>query len=180
MTHATPLAPRYEITLRTPQGEIRAWIEPDAANEQPLARLSLRLDFAEEGERQRSSAMAVRLAAEISRAVRGLSGVGPAEASAADAPSIGPWLMERIDADPTARTLTRYLFQDYLTWCDRNGVRAVGLADFGREMDHRGFRSAGNIRQGGYQGRSRGGLRLRPEAVATEAAAQSGLSGATR
>lgn len=162
--------PAFEVVLRSPQGEVRCWLDqptgaPDASDEPARVRTALRIDYGDDGDRVRQDQAALRLVAELTRAVRGLSGIGPAEAVAAPGPSIGPWLVERIETDPVSRTLTRYLFQDYLAWCDRRGFQPVAQSDFGRELDQRGFRTAGSIRQGGFQGRARGGLRLRPEAV---------------
>lgn len=157
--------PRFEVILRSPQGEVRAWIDPTTGHEPAAIRTSLRIDYDDDAGRIANDQAALRLVAELNRAVRGLSGISPAESVVAPGPSVGPWLTERVDADPTSRTLSRYLFQDYIAWCDRRGFQPIALADFGRELDQRGFRTAGSIRQGGVQGRARGGLRLRPEAV---------------
>ncbi len=170
---AEPMLSPYEAVLRSPLGEIRVWLVPPRDGDGPVGltaphavRTAIRVDFDDDAERIRHDQAALRLVAELTRAVRGLSGIGPAEIAVSTAPSVGPWLVERSESDPSTRTLSRYLYQDYLAWCDRRGFAPVALSDFGRELDQRGFRPAGVIRQGGVQGRARGGLRLRPEAVA--------------
>lgn len=160
--------PAFEAVLRSPQGEIRVWLDPatkpDA--EAHAVRTSLRIDYGDEADRLVHDQAALRLVAQLTRAVRGLSGAGTAEvAAAAAAPSVGPWLVERTEAEPTTRTLVAHLFQDYLAWCDRRAFTPLSRFDFGRELEQRGSPSAGKIRQGATQGHARGGLRLRPVAV---------------
>ena len=147
----------FHAVLHSPLGEVRVVLDADGA-----VRTSLRLDYADEAGRLSHDQSALRLAHALAGVVRNLAGVGVAEAAAASAaPSIGPWLVERCEADPTSRTLGQLLYRDYLAWCDRRDIRPVAVFEFHRDLDQRGFRTAGNIRQGGVQGRARGGLRLR-------------------
>ena len=161
-----PTLPPIEALIRSPLGEVRVWIDPTETDPAHAVRTAIRLDYDDPADRMQHDQTALRLVSELNRVIRALSGIGAAENAAATAPSIGPWLVERVETDPTTRTLGRYLYLDYVTWCDRRGFTPVAAHDFGRELDQRGFRTAGTIRQGGTQGRARGGLRLRPEAVA--------------
>lgn len=164
---------QFEAVLHSPLGEVRVTLDDQGA-----VRTRLRIDYDDEAGRLAHDQAALRLAHALAGVVRNLAGVGVAEAAAAGAaPSIGPWLVERCDPDPTSRTLGRLLYQDYLAWCDRRDIRPVALFDFHRDLDQRGFRTAGNIRQGGVQGRARGGLRLRLTGVPAAPAGPTAVMG---
>lgn len=178
---STPFPPGtlpYEAVVRTPIGDLRVWIDfDDPAPPAGLVRTSVRLDYAGGDEDQaRHAGQIGRVIAQLGQVARGLTGqVMPGAGGAALAATVGPWLAERTEPEPAARALTRDLWRDYLAWCDGQGLPPVGQADFGAQLTDRGFAPAGTFRQGGAQGRARGGLRLRPRLVggaAMTAAAQ--------
>lgn len=163
-----------EALVRSPLGDIRITLRPaDDAGAGGGLQTSIRLDFGDEVSRATHAADMGRVVAELARAVRGLG--APVEtARPAANPTIGPWLTERTEADPGARTLIRYLHQDYVAWCDRRALVAMNVREFGLALSERGFDHAGNIHQGGFRGRARGGLRIRL-GDASPVAAQAGL-----
>lgn len=171
-----------EALVRSPLGDIRITLRP-ADDASPDGRqggglqTSIRLDFGDEVSRAGHAADMGRVVAELARAVRGLGAPVEAARPAAN-PTIGPWLAERTEADPGARTLIRYLHQDYVAWCDRRALVAMNVREFGLALSERGFDHAGNIHQGGFRGRARGGLRIRlgdAAPIAAPVASQAGL-----
>lgn len=160
--------PPTEALIRSPLGEIRVWIDADAGPESTHAvRSSIRVDYDDEGEAARRAHDMARVVGRLAQVVRGLANAESAPASAvAGAATFAPWLAERTEPDPTARTLIRHLHQDYVVWCDRSALPALPLREFGQLLSERGFTPAGLISQGGYKGQSRGGIRVRLGSVA--------------
>lgn len=159
--------PPIEALIRSPLGEIRVWL--DHPTDDPAThgvRSSIRIDYADEGEAARCGHDMARIIGRMAHVVRGLAGAESAPATAiAGAATFAPWLAERTEADPTARTLIRHLHQDYVVWCDRAALPALPLREFGHLLSERGFTPAGLISQGGYKGQSRGGVRIRMASV---------------
>lgn len=166
-------APDIEVTLRSPLGEVRVWLAPEGADDAGMIRASLRIEYGDEADTVRTAADMARVVARLGVAVRGLaSGETAPAVSNVVAATLAPWLAERTEADPTARTLIRHLHQDYLAWCDRQGLPGLPLREFGNALSERGFTHAGLITQGGFKGRSRGGIRIRMAAAAGAEVAQ--------
>lgn len=166
-TNTTPTHPELEAVIRSPLGEVRVWLVPDDGGRPGGLRTALRIDYADEAEAVHIGADMARVVARLAHVVRGLAGTEVAPAAAvAGATTFAPWLAARTEIDPTARTLIRHLHQDYIVWCDDQGLPAVTLRDLGHMLSDRGFTPAGLISQGGFKGQSRGGLRIRMASVA--------------
>ncbi len=66
-------------------------------------------------------------------------------------PQIAGWFAERVDRQPSARTSSTALYEDYSAWTDARGLSRITVTTFGRmltAMGIRGFNSNGIKREG--------------------------------
>lgn len=152
-----------EAIIRSPLGEVRVWIEPDADGGQ--VRTSIRFDYDDGLAGGVTQDALTRVATHLEATIRRL---GPTPRATLSASPVARWLAERVDAAPAHRTPASDLYRDFLNWCDANGVQnAPSQKAFGAALSDRGYRPAG-LGRGGLA--YRGGLRLKPGPVAVAVA----------